>query len=331
MTRIVWSAVATGVVAMLVHFQPWVARSSSQDSCRTETEPVISPPGVPAAPNPRSPAQEPAPASTVVQANFVQVPCPANNGGVPVPLVVPPAAPTAASNSAVPLPPPISTAKADAQPPVAPPPLAGPGLPPVPEPTPNFNQPAPIPSIPPAPSPPGPGIADPPPVAPQTPNPTPGPGIKQAPPLTSPWTFHLEIVDGKNVVIAKVGKTVSFRVVCEKVELQSPQGHIQATGSVKITSQALEASSDRLTIQLQDEAVLLEGAANLKCQHEGQELELRSDRFSLKLSEIHQGKTSAAPGATTAPIGTTTAPNGVNTATRPPEVFANPGIIPPAR
>lgn len=161
----------------------------------------------------------------------------------------------------------------------------------------------------------------------EIPPPPPLPGTTSEPasavkPLTSPWSFHLEIVDGKNLITAKVGKTVQFRVVCEKLEIQSPVGSIHATGKVKIQSEALEVSCDRLTIQLNDEAVLLEGTARMKCQHEGKELDLRSDSLSLKLSDIQGGasKTSASY-----PLSPAEASRDHTGAVRPPIATAIPG------
>ena len=163
------------------------------------------------------------------------------------------------------------------------------------------------------------------------------PEAKPVKPFTSPWTFHLEFVDGKNLITAKVGKTVQFRVVCDKLEVVSPTsfgprarntaatGNIQASGSVKITSQTLEATCDRLTIQLHDEAVRLEGSAHMKCQHDGQELDLRADSFSLKLSDIH-GKAAPAVGTIyyQSPGASPQDPNLIS-APRPPVVSEDPG------
>jgi len=111
-------------------------------------------------------------------------------------------------------------------------------------------------------------------------------------PITSPWTFHLEIIDGKNVITAKVGKTVQFKVNCDKVDIQSPFGTIQAQGNVKVSSLGLEVMGEKMTIQLQEDSMVLEGKAQMKCQRDGQEIDLRSDRFSLRLSEI-QGQTTS--------------------------------------
>ena len=106
-----------------------------------------------------------------------------------------------------------------------------------------------------------------------------------AKPLSSPWTFHLEIVDGKNVITAKIGQTVQIRVLCNKVDIQSPGGSIQAQGNVLVNGPDLKATSERLTIQLQDEFIVLEGKAQIEYQSEKQVMELRSDRFSVRLND----------------------------------------------
>ncbi len=134
-----------------------------------------------------------------------------------------------------------------------------------------------------------------------------------AKPLTSPWSFHLEIVDGKNHITAKAGKTVQFSVVCDKVEIQSPVGSILASGNVNITSQSLEASCNRLIIAFESEVVALTGGVHMKCQNDGQELDLRSELFSLKLSEM-QRPTPVAPRTSVEP----------GSSVRPPVVTAQP-------
>lgn len=108
------------------------------------------------------------------------------------------------------------------------------------------------------------------------------------PPLDSkphcPWTLRIEIVDGKTLLTAQSGKEVQFRVQCEKLDLQTPTGCLDASGSVKLTSEGVEGTCDRLTITWQEDHVVLEGKAHLKCHRDGQNVELKAARLSLRLS-----------------------------------------------
>jgi lipopolysaccharide export system protein LptA len=101
-----------------------------------------------------------------------------------------------------------------------------------------------------------------------------------------PWTFHMEVVEGKTVVTAKSGDEIQMKLTCDKLDLQAPRGSLHANGAVKLTGPGLEASSDKLVINLQEERVTLEGKAEVKSQRQGQLVELQSDRLSLRLSAI---------------------------------------------
>jgi hypothetical protein len=94
----------------------------------------------------------------------------------------------------------------------------------------------------------------------------------------------MALVDGKTHLTAQSGKEVRFRVVCDQLSLQAPRGTIEAQGVVKLSSTGLEGSCERLTISWQEDQVMLDGQAKLKCQRDGQNVELKSDRLSLRLS-----------------------------------------------
>ena len=68
----------------------------------------------------------------------------------------------------------------------------------------------------------------------------------------------------------------------------------EALGAVKITSSGLEGTCDRLAIAWQEDRVVLDGKAQLKCQREGQDIELRAEQLSLRLSAT-EGVTSKSP------------------------------------
>jgi hypothetical protein len=101
--------------------------------------------------------------------------------------------------------------------------------------------------------------------------------------ITSPWKIYLSIVEGRTVLTAKTGAEVQFKVTCDKLDLQAPHGAIQAAGAVKLSSNDLDGTGERLTINLQEDKVILDGRAELRARREGQELELQADHLSLRI------------------------------------------------
>src|SRR5207244_511147 len=100
-----------------------------------------------------------------------------------------------------------------------------------------------------------------------------------------PWTLKMTIVDGLTVMEARIGKEIQFRIVCEKLDLQTPRGAIHAQGDVKISGAGLDGHCDRLLINWHVDQIVVEGNAYLKCLREGHDVELTADRLSLRLSE----------------------------------------------
>jgi hypothetical protein len=99
-----------------------------------------------------------------------------------------------------------------------------------------------------------------------------------------PWNLRMVVVDGKTHLTAQVGHEVHFKVVCDQLNLQAPRGSIEAQGCVKLSSSGLEGCCEHLSINWQEDQVVLVGQAQLKCHREGQDMELKSDRLSLRLS-----------------------------------------------
>lgn len=99
-----------------------------------------------------------------------------------------------------------------------------------------------------------------------------------------PWMLRIEIIKGKTQLTASIGKEVQFRIACEKLDLQAPRGVIDASGTVTLNSEGLEGNCDHLQITWEEEHLVMEGNAQLKCHREGQEVELKSSRLSLRLS-----------------------------------------------
>jgi hypothetical protein len=98
----------------------------------------------------------------------------------------------------------------------------------------------------------------------------------------SPWNLSVEIIDGRTHLTAHNGQDVKFTVSCQKLDVQSPQGRIEASGNVKVTSANLEGTCDRLTISWQEDVVVLE-KVQLKCKLQGQAAEVIADQLRLRL------------------------------------------------
>src|SRR5262249_3687571 len=114
--------------------------------------------------------------------------------------------------------------------------------------------------------------------------PTPPPEAAAAEPMTCPWILRVEIAKGRTLLEARTRDEVKFRVECEKLNLQAPRGIIAAEGGVKIASTGLDGTCDKLAIIWTDDHVVLEGKSYLKCNRDGQEVELKAERLSLRLS-----------------------------------------------
>jgi hypothetical protein len=104
---------------------------------------------------------------------------------------------------------------------------------------------------------------------------------------------NVKLVDGMTQLEARSDDNGHFRVTCRQLNLQSPNGTVQAQGEVKVSGSDLNGTCDTLTISWQKESILMEGKVHLKCPKDGQEIELDADRLSIKLSTIQNGRESA--------------------------------------
>jgi hypothetical protein len=100
-----------------------------------------------------------------------------------------------------------------------------------------------------------------------------------------PWNLTVEIVNGRTLLTAQNGKQVKFTISCEKLDIQTPKGRIEAAGKVQLSSDNLDGTCDRVTISWQEDAVVLE-RAQLKCRLEGQQADLNADQLRLRLSRV---------------------------------------------
>jgi hypothetical protein len=107
-----------------------------------------------------------------------------------------------------------------------------------------------------------------------------------APPVEGPcpWTLRVEIIKGRTLLTAQTGQEVQFRVSCDKLDLQAPRGTIKASGNVKVESEGLKGACEQLSIAWQQDQVVLEGNAELKSQRDGQDMDLKAAKLSLRLS-----------------------------------------------
>jgi hypothetical protein len=97
----------------------------------------------------------------------------------------------------------------------------------------------------------------------------------------SPWSFQMEIVDGRTILRARLHKNAEFKVLCDRVEMKVPDSGVQAVGNVTIHGPALSASCQRLTLPLSGEHILLEGQAEAKIQ-DGSGWEIKGERLNLR-------------------------------------------------
>jgi hypothetical protein len=140
------------------------------------------------------------------------------------------------------------------------------------------------------------------PPSPSIPPPPPGPfspvigGVpgkpRPAPPKVAPfpWVLRVEIVHGKTQLTAETSKGIHIRLMCDQLNLQAPQGMIEAKGGVKLSISGSEAMCERLMITWQDDRVTLEGKVQMKSVRDG--MEIRADHLNLRLSAVHMAKES---------------------------------------
>jgi hypothetical protein len=131
--------------------------------------------------------------------------------------------------------------------------------------------------------------------------PAPQPQAPEQPKVEAPcpWTLRVEIVKGRTLLTAQTGQEVQFRVSCDTLDLQAPRGNIKAAGNVQVESDGLKGQCEQMSIAWQADQVVLEGNAVVKCQRDGQDMDLKAAKLSLRLSvpaQPSQPKVSVRPG-----------------------------------
>jgi hypothetical protein len=77
------------------------------------------------------------------------------------------------------------------------------------------------------------------------------------------WSIHVEQADGKNVVRATIGKNSGIKIICDKVNLQTANDFFQAQGKVVVAGENVQCRCENLTIDLNEDRLLLEGNAEI--------------------------------------------------------------------
>jgi hypothetical protein len=103
----------------------------------------------------------------------------------------------------------------------------------------------------------------------------------------SPWTLQMEINGGQTTLTARLHKRTEFKILCERVEMKTPDGAVQALGKVSFTTAGLRGACQRLTIPLNEDRLLLEGKAEVQMQQgtppAETTVELKGDQLHLRL------------------------------------------------
>jgi hypothetical protein len=166
--------------------------------------------------------------------------------------------------------------------------------------------------------------------------PTGGAPIEKSVPVkaveNSPWALHWEIAQGRTTLTAQLNKRLEFRIVGDRVKMETPDGAVVATGKVIFTGPNLKGNCERLTIGLTGESVTLEGKAELQIQQGGATdlaiptVELRGEQFTLRLQQLTGNVPAAARPAQPIVQPTGILPASVNPAT--PSPFTVPANLP---
>jgi hypothetical protein len=139
-----------------------------------------------------------------------------------------------------------------------------------------------------------------------------------------PWVLRVEIVKGRTLMTASTGKEVQFRVSCDRLDLAAPNGRITAAGNVHVSSEGLEGSCEQLTIAWAEDRVTLEGQAELRTKRDGQDMDMKAAKLSLRLSvargEEPRGKRDLLERTTGVEMEGRTAPTLIRSEPRPPVI-----------
>jgi hypothetical protein len=103
-----------------------------------------------------------------------------------------------------------------------------------------------------------------------------------------PWKLALEVVNGVTQIELRHGDEVLMKVQCDRIDLHTPAGGLQATGRVAVTGPCVEARCDRLTIAWATGQVALDGGVRLAFQTRGVVHEMRAESVCFRLNGANQ-------------------------------------------
>jgi lipopolysaccharide assembly outer membrane protein LptD (OstA) len=88
----------------------------------------------------------------------------------------------------------------------------------------------------------------------------------------------MEVANGRTIVTAKAAKDAHFRIECDRLELQAPNGCVRASGKVIITGEGVSATSNVMILNLQEYRITLEGVVSvMSVRHRSELVELSGD------------------------------------------------------
>jgi hypothetical protein len=120
------------------------------------------------------------------------------------------------------------------------------------------------------------------------------PSAATSPMAPSVWTLQIAIENGevgRTKIHARTKSGVLFRITCDRLNVATPSGAIEGTGSVKIDGPDMDGTCERIRISWSEDRIVLEGTVNVKCRKDLQEIELTGDRLSVKVATSSTGKT----------------------------------------
>jgi hypothetical protein len=126
---------------------------------------------------------------------------------------------------------------------------------------------------------------------------------------SSPWSLQWELADGHAVLTARLYKRLEFRIQCDRVKMDSPDGAVLAIGKVSFSGPGVKGTCKQLTIGLAGDTIVLEGQGQLQVQQGNPSdlaiptVELSGERLSVRLQQLTGGvgAAQAFPGAPTTP------------------------------
>jgi hypothetical protein len=116
-------------------------------------------------------------------------------------------------------------------------------------------------------------------------------GVPATPPPPAspfPWRLTVEVVNGLTQFELRHGEELLMRVQCEKIDLHTPAGGLQAVGKVVVTGPCVEARCDRLTVAWPTGQVALDGGVRLAFQNRGTVHEMRAESVCFRLDGANQ-------------------------------------------